>query len=484
MTQTKPEQYRAAISPNIFDAYADTNFLLPLVLGNLLSTKLWDFSLKIQAKLKNNTHEEPSSTPPTEDPLWQIRAIQTQLDRHFKHLNAGVVSSIFGELSLADERQRLGTHFVDEAVNRIKQTFLVRLREQTLPAEAVDSLLNQIEHERFPAYFYKNCDVVFANRKLTGRGSSAPLGVTSCLDEIAIFAAVVMTMPEVNVERIISLASAAHYSAFGWTKQGEAWWLYGKNKLMSKAQWRALVEQQYKGDAQAAFDYFLGDMDRLICSSGVFDLKSGKTEIPSALTIEIVHQLDCFFGVRLSQLTKALALPVVRMNESPLMPALRELLRTHSFEQTRKRLITEQNPNMLPALYSYRSLAVPDILPYWVTARHQPLAKARAQEMQNYLEVMALIRQIEGTESIFGDRDRIAMPDETLTLGTGTDRDKALLAHVMLEHIVRSQSHQGPILTILTTTDSYVCCNGFCFSLKQLSEAHLPTDDILWQISS
>jgi hypothetical protein len=482
MTQTKSEQYRAAIAPNIFDAYADTNFLLPLVLGNLLSTKLWDFSLKIQAKLEKNTHEESFSTPLAEDPLRQIREIQKQLDRHFKHLNSGVVSSTFGELNLVDERQRLGTRLVDEAVNRIEQTFLLRLREQTMPAEAVDSLLNQIEHQRFPAYFYKNCDVVFANRKLTGSGSNAPLGVTSCLDEIAIFAAVVMTMPEVNIERIISLASAAHYSAFGWTKQGEAWWLYGKNKLMSQTEWRALVEQQYKGNAQAAFDYFLGDMDRIICSSGVFDLKSGETEIPGALTTEIVHQLDCFFGVRLSQLTTALALPVVRISESPLMPVLRELLHGHCLEQTRQRLITEQTPDVLPALYSYRSLAVPDILPYLETARHQPLAKARAQEMKSYAQIMALIRQIEGTESIFGDRDRIAMPDETLMLGTGTDRDKALLAHVMLEHI--RQSHQDPILTILTSTDSYVCANGFCFSLKSLSEAHLPTADILWQLSS
>jgi hypothetical protein len=484
MIQTKPEQYHAAISPNIFDAYADTNFLLPLVLGNLLSKKLWDFSLKIQTKLKTNTNEESSSDPLAEDPLWQIRAIQKQLDRHFKHLNAGVVSNTFGELSLVEERQRLGAHFVDEAVDRIKQTFLLRLRERTLPAEAVDSLLNQIEHERFPAYFYKNCDVVFANRNLTGRGSSAPLGVTSCLDEIAIFAALVMTMPEVNVERIISLASAAHYSAFGWTDQGEAWWLYGKNKLMSQADWQALVKQQYKGNAQAAFDYLLGDMDRIICSSGVFDLKSGKTEIPGALTNEMVHQLDGFFGVRLSQLTSALALPVVRMNESPLMPVLRELLRSQSLEQTRKRLMTVQTPDILPALYSYRSLAVPDILPYLETARRQPIAKARAREMKSYLDVIALIRQIEGAESIFGDRDRIAMPDETLTLGTGTDRDKALLAHVMLEHVVRSQPDHGQILTILTSTDSYVCSNGFCLSLKILSEAPLPTDGILWQLSS
>ena len=76
------------------------------------------------------------------------------------------------------------------------------------------------------------------------------------------------------------------------------------------------------------------------------------------------------------------------------------------------------------------------------------------------------------------------MPDETLTLGTGTDRDKALLAHVMLEHVVRSQPDHDQILTILTSTDSYVCTNGFCFSLNELSESHLPTEDILWQLSS
>ena len=484
MNQTKPEQYREAISPNIFDAYADTNFLLPLVLGNLLSTKLWDFSLKIQTKLKSNTNEKSSSDPLTEDPLKQIRAIQKQLDRHFKHLNAGMVSTTFGELSLVDERKRLGEHFVNDAVDRIKQTFLLRLREQTLPAEAVDSLLNQIEHERFPAYFYKNFDVVLANRNLTGRGSSAPLGLTSCLDEIAIFAALVMTMPDINVERIISMASAAHYSAFGWTDQGEPWWLYGKNNLMSKSDWKALVDQQYAGNAQAAFDYFLGDMDRIICSSGVFDLKSGKTEISSAVTSEIIQHLDQFFGVRLSQLTTALALPVERKIESPLAAILRELLRTHSFEQTRKRLIAEQTPDILPVLYSFRSLAVQDIRPYLETARHQPLTKARAREMKNHLEVFALIRQLEGTESIFGDRERIAMPDETLALGTGTDRDKALLAHVMLEHIFLSQSHPNPILTLLTAKDSYVSGNGFCLNLNTLTEAHLPTVGVLWQLSS
>jgi len=484
MNRIQLEQCRAAISPNIFDAYADTNFLLPLVLGNLLSTKLWDLSLKIQTKLKTMADEDSGHHPQTGDPIKHMRAIQHQLDRHFKHLNADLVSTTFGELNLVDERERLGAPLVNGAVDRIKNTFLLRLSEQALPAEAVDSLLNQIEHERFPAYFYKNFDVVLASRNLTGRRARAPLGLTSCLDEVAIFAALAMTMPAANVDGIIALASAAHYCAFGWTATGEPWWLYGKNKLLSKQDWQQLVDQQYEGNPQAAFDFFLGDMDRIICASGVFDLKTGKTEISNALTEEILQKLDYFFGIRLSQLSTALALPVSRTHESPLAPVLRELLGTHSREQTRQRLIDEQTPDILPVLYSYRSLAVPDIRPYLEIARHQPLTKARAKEMKTYREVFALISEIEGSDSIFGDRDRIAMPDETLTLETGTDRDKALLAQVMLEHLGQAQSCQDLVMTTLTEEESYVSGKDFCLSLNTFQEARLPIAGVLWQLSS
>lgn len=484
MNQIKLDQNRAAISPNIFDAYANTNFLLPLVLGNLLSKRLWDFSLKIQAKLQATAQAPSTPEASPNDPLKNIRAIQTQLDRHFKHLNAGVVSDTFGELNLVDERRRLGANVVDRAVERIQSTFMLRLREQTLASEAVDSLLYQIEQERFPAYFYKNFDVVVACRALTGRRSCAPLGLTSCLDEVAIFAALVMTMPEANVERMIALASAAHYCAFGWTAEGEPWWFYGKNQLISKSEWREIVDQHYEGNAQAAFDYFLGDIERIICSAGIFDLKTGKTELSDALTKEIVHQLDCFFGVRLTQLSHALARPVRRTKESPLAPILRELLERHSFEQTLRRLVTEQTQDILPVLYSYRSLEVADLGPYLETARHQPLSKARANSMNSPQEVFELIGQIKGNESIFGDRNRIAMPDETLMLASGSDRDKALLAHVMLEHVNRHHAHPSLILTALTDEDSYVCVNSVCFSIKSLSEVSMPTDGVLWQLSS
>ena len=62
----------AAIAPNIFDGFADTRLLLPLVLGNLLSQNLWDFSARIQAKIV----AADTSAHGVEDPLKFVRAIR------------------------------------------------------------------------------------------------------------------------------------------------------------------------------------------------------------------------------------------------------------------------------------------------------------------------------------------------------------------------------------------------------------------------
>ncbi|HEY1300113.1 MAG TPA: hypothetical protein VGF07_06425 [Stellaceae bacterium] len=51
-------------------------------------------------------------------------------------------------------------------------------------------------------------------------------------------------------------------------------------------------------------------------------------------------------------------------------------------------------------------------------------------------DALRAVTAIAGNASVFDDPDRIAMPDETLRFGTGTDRDKDLLLHVRLERPV------------------------------------------------
>lgn len=472
-----------AISPNIFDAHADTNILLPLVLGNLLSPKLWDLSEKIHTKLiaakqltTADNHEDHN------DSLELIRTIQHQIDRHFKHLHPGEVSAIYGELNISDERARLGAQRVDHSLGLIENTFKQRLASGSIPAGALDPLFTQIKSNRFPAFYYSNFDIVVANKALTGRRSSAPMGLTSCLDEVAIFAALAMTMPKDEITNVIALTSASHYTAFGWMRTGEPWWFYGKNKLFSKQDWTQFVNEKFNGNAQSAFDSIFKDMDHIVSVAGTWNLSVSTSSIADDHVASIIEKLDDFFGCRLEQLTMGMACPINRMEESPLAPVLRNLLGSQSIEQARLTLRNEGNPELSQVLYSFRSLDVTSLTPYLEAARHQPMSKALGTKLNSTEEALTMIHGIAGCQSIFNDRNRIAMPDETLRLKTGSDRDKALLLHVLLEHMFNAQSSSAHISTIFTSTDSFVCVDDFCIEINSLSQVSCPTEGIIWKL--
>jgi hypothetical protein len=469
----------SAIAPNIFDSFLDTGVLLPLVLGNLLSQNLWDFSARIQAKLA----AEASEVGADEDPLKHIKAIQRQLDRHFKHLHPSEVAKICGELDLCDERRRLGPASVDRALETIEATFQQRLSTGSIPREAIEPLLTRIKLGYFPAFFYTNVDVVLANKRLLGRKSSAPLGLTSCLDEVAIFTALAMTMPGGDVANVIALTSASHYTAFGWTHTGQAWWFYGKNKLFCRQDWDELVSQQFDGHPQQAFDFYFKDMARIVCVTGSFDLVTGESAISTEHMTEIIEQLDRFFGVRLSQLSVGRSKPNQTKEGSVFAPVLRELLEAQSLERTRLHLLDQLDPHLLPVLYSYRTLALQDLRPYLWVARHQTLCLALGRALKSRQDAIDIVKNITGSTSIFKDRNRIAMPDETLRLKTGSDRDKALLLHVLLEHLNAITSVSLRVETLFSAEDSFVCVDSFCFSTKTFAEVARPICGVIAQFT-
>ena len=469
----------AAIAPNIFDSFAETGLLLPLVLGNLLSQNLWDFSARIQAKLASDTSEIDVE----QDPLRYIKAIQKQLDRHFKHLHPREVAQICGELNLSDERRRLGSKSVDRALEIIEANFQQRLASGAVPPEAIEPIQTRIKLGYFPAFFYANVDVVLANKRLLGRKSSASLGLTSCLDEVAIFSALAMTMPSGGMANMIALTSASHYTAFGWTHTGQAWWFYGKNKLFFKQDWSELVTQQFDGHPQEAFDFFFKDMERIVCVTGAFDLMTGESEISTEHMAEIVEQLDRFFGVRLNQVSAGLSKSIQKKEASSFAPVLRALLDAQTLERTRRYLFDQADPHLLPVLYSYRTLTLHDLRPYLWVARHQPVCLALGRALKSRQEAIDIVKNLTGSLSIFKDRNRIAMPDETLRLNTGSDRDKALLLHVLLEHLKDTSSEPVRVETLLTAEDSVVCRDSFCFSTQTFGEVERPVCGVIAQFA-
>ena len=478
MTPDRPNSLNIAIAPNIFDAFLDTQLLLPLILGHLLSPSLWDFNKRIQ-KLLTSTEQTQSVDPVLyEDPLLAVKAIQHVLNRHFKHLHQNELAEIYGELNLADEGHRLGQTNMEFAVEKLMASYRKLLGTGSISSEIFQRMTTGLEQGRFPAFYYANFDVIRANRLLGASKTSAPLGLTSCLDEVSLFAALAMMLPAGNIQNVIALSSVTHYTAFGWSPRGDIWWFYGKNNLLSATDWQQLVAQDFNGDARAAFNLRLDDFDRITSVAGTFDLTTGHTTIPLDHIDEIAQKLDQFFGCRLQQLTAGLAQPIVVRPEAATAPILRDLLGTQSIEQARVRLLNSDDPSCQQVLYSYRSLQVHNLLPYLSVARHNPRAKQIGSTLQSLQEAFDLVRSIPGMGSIFDDRDRLAMPDETLRLQTGSDIDKALLLHVLIEHYLTASCAEGLISTLITSEDSYVCGPRFCFSLNTMTTTPQPTHGV------
>ena len=466
--------------PNIFDAHVFPDLLLPIVLGNLLSPNLWDFSARIQARCSGLAGRQTADEVAMDSLPPILRTIQHQIDRHFEHLTCRRVGEVYGLLDLDEERQRLGTVAVDGLVG------LFQDRQRSFAAlhdEAAKSILEDLSQSRFPAYYYTNFDVVRANRRLVHHKSRSPMGLTSCLDEVAIFAALAMTLPKEPVETVIALANPTHYTAFGWGSDGNPWWFYGKNALYSMDDWRHRATERTQGDMQACFDEVLAGFDRIIAVSGTFDFQSGKSSVPEEHLEQFVSMIDMFFGVRLRQLETALGGARSQLPESPLAPVLRELLGSKSIETARARLLNSPEESLQMVQYSYRSLDVPDHGPYLRAARQSPWAKRAASSLSSAAEAVDSLKNIPGLESIFQDRDRIAMPEETLRLMTGSDRDKALLLHILIEHVHRRIGNPSPVATLLTKENSFVVTSDFCFNLTTMCPAEPPDTGVIVRFS-
>ena len=84
------------------------------------------------------------------------------------------------------------------------------------------------------------------------------------------------------------------------------------------------------------------------------------------------------------------------------------------------------------ALYAFRMLDVPDIEVYLRAALRDYNAGQLAKRIVTLKDALDIVAKVKGTRSIFGTRERIAMPDETLYFDTGTDHDRALLFYTLL----------------------------------------------------
>ncbi len=456
-----------AVAPTLFDVVAGPELVFTLVLANLMSPRLWH--------LRERMLHAPGNTLPQ---------VQELLDHHFEHVAPGRIAAMNGVLDLAGLEARYGAAAVEYARSSIASAFKWRVGRGTLKQD--DAALELLGQGKFPAFSYATIDEAWACRRLLQHRKHKPLGLTCCLDEAAIFAALVLALGKVPAGQLAFLGGPSHFTAFMTGGDG-GWWFYSKHVLLASSDWVRLVADDYGGDHQMAFDDRLPDFDRIITAAGSFLFASGETSLPQAHLDGIVAQIEAFFGFRPAQLDQALRRSARPEAGSDATSLVQEAASAADAREAGMRIHRAAHEDAqvtaLRALYAFRSLDVSDLSVYLQAARYGSQVGALLPRIGTAADALQAVATVTGTGSIFEDPDRIAMPDETVRFGTGTCRDKALLLHVLLEHALRNDPAPGGVETLISGGDSFVRGAGFCISVSRLEHVPQPEGPILFRIA-
>lgn len=429
------------VAPDLFDAIAEPGVLLPLVMANAMSPRLWRMGRSVDA---------------TPDPLEAARRV---VDTSFTHVQPEQMAEISGYLDLDEERQRLGAPVVDAAIADINAGWDIRRRRGLLGED--DALQQVIASGRFPAYSYANVDVINAARRAPGGPGQRPRGLTSCLDEAALFASLLACAPTVTarLDGIVLLASSVHYTVFGWTGD-EAWWYWSKRDLFTQDDFATRVERDHHGDAADAIEAVMAaPIRRMVSRRGSLDITTATSSLPPDELERTITAIERFFGV----VPPGLDAPMDQLRFGPPSPhdaLLARAVECGSADEVRQ-VVRHAHAGGGPlgaaageALLAYRSLEVPDLTPYLHAARRSPrlrreAARANGGAMPVTTDDALAIASQPGDGPALGDPARLALPDEALARGLCSPAERALLLHVLLEHVV-----DVPVRTVIADGDA------------------------------
>ena len=449
------------ITPTLFDAAADSSLILPLVLANAASSRLW--------RLKDRLLGEQQERAPAAEPVELLQTLQAGLNRMLTHVSPLEVAETNGCLRLADLAQRLGEHAVAETTARILAMINAALASGQLDPARYD-LAPLIAAGSFPAYTYGTVDVIAATGRYLGRPSRRPFGMTCCLDEVALFAALLLIQRRQRIDGVAMLANPCHYSLFGWCG-AQSWWFYGKNELFLTVGLETLEQR-------------LADPTTLVTRRGSWQRSSGSSSIPAAELEAMCQRLQAFFGGLPAGLEPQQRRALIPLPASPMDVLVERVMGCASaaaVQAVLRAALAEAEPLANAArtvLTMARDLAGLDLEQVLLAAREgvrlrQALAALQTPALhtpalQTPAAARAVVAAIAGNTSIFADAGRLAMPEETLKFSTGSHADKALLLHVLLE-----QCHGiGAVTTVFEAQTSVVLSpeGAFCTATMQWQE--------------
>lgn len=441
------ERLSRAVSLTVFELDLDRDVLIPAyLLANLMSPELWKWRIERKAVASDGV---PLSCK------TRLSELQRQFHRYtFTHFPREPGGDTWGLLQFSKEENRLGSSYIRKIKEEYDETLQKLLRDN--PGSQFGQIIEQPYYKE--GYFPRLRNEILEVMNAYALISSDQKASGKCAAFAMLWAAALIIWGRFSPEKIVLIGNRAHVFTFLDEENGH---LFNNTKWFSRTRIHNYSE--------------LSEFVKMVTTStdttffynpymGMCHCTRKRSDIP-------LPQLDSIYG----KVKDFLAIPLKHpdpkslqlINSSQVIP---DPLKYNSAEEYQSAILAlaQQLPGSLYdfAQYAFRRINVPFPQAYIHAALRDYHTKQLSRRIKYLEDAFTIIKGITRYDSIFESRDRMALPDETLLFKTGSDRDKALLLFMLLQH----SSIPDPTTAIGFSEDnSYVYYNQKWIDVSTLS---------------
>jgi hypothetical protein len=406
-----------AVSPSLFSAAMHPDLITALMIANLLSPKLWELAGKISLTFGERDSLEE-----------KMRRLQKFTDNHFFTAGPAEFCRIWGLY----EPDMTSNH---EDVSSGLQTMLT-IREALEKNEGQDIRKELLQYGVAPRYVYPTVDVMMAYARVQ-KQSKHPKGLVSCLDGCVLIASLALALGLVRIEDIIFIGSPFHYTLYLFP-DGDGYMFNAKREIFARQDWINI-----SGDIpEVSNQMFINKLlvcDRIITPFGSCVFPDGKVTIDPSWMEHMAKKVSWFLDATPGEISLALETSL-RIGGQGIsgaeqvgsaLPSGRDGVE----EALLKNAAAKESSLLLEAaMYAFRHPAVKEPQLYQDAAMKGFRSYILSGTVLNEADAREIADGIAGTESIYGESSRLAMPDEVLVFNTASVKERELLVDTLVRH--------------------------------------------------
>ena len=444
----KLAQLSTAVSLTVLEIDFYPNQLIPaFLLANLMSPALWAWRSEKNAFSNDGALLSPKN---------RLNQLQRFFHRYtFLNLPEQPGGDAWRLLNFADEEERFGVEFVQKIRAEYDATFRKLLAEN--PESQFGQIINQPFYRQgfFPRLKNETLEVMNAFARVDAmEGKRAG----KCIGLGMLWAAAMCVWGRFPLDHIIITGNRAHMFVFLDEESGH---------LLNNTKWFSNTRINNRSE--------LSEFVRLVASStettffynpelGMCHCTTRTSQIPQQQITNIYAKVGGFVS---SSLKHPNPEHIQFVQPGYQIPSPLEYDSAETYQAAIVTLANHHPDSIYEfALYAFRRLEVSYPQVYVRAAMRDCHVKQLAQGINELSDVLSIVADVTGQDSIFGSRDRIAMPDETLYFKTGNDRDKALLLYTLLRYSPISDAES---VIGLSNESSFVSYQGKWIDLESLS---------------